>query len=78
MVTVDSGPMHMAAALGVPVVAVFGPTDPVRVGPYGPGHTVLRDPSLGSRAGNYSKNDRTSICKITVDQVLQAVRERIP
>ncbi len=41
-VTVDSGPMHMAAALGVPVLALFGPTDPVRTGPYGSGHRVLR------------------------------------
>jgi lipopolysaccharide heptosyltransferase I len=41
-VTVDSGPMHMAAAVGVPVVAVFGPTDPVRTGPYGPRHRVVR------------------------------------
>ena len=40
----DSGPMHMAAALGVPVVALFGPTDPARNGPRGPGaSTVLRD-----------------------------------
>lgn len=42
LITNDSGPMHLAAALGVPVVAVFGPTDPGRTGPYGPGHTVLR------------------------------------
>lgn len=42
LVTVDSGPMHMAAAVGTPVVAVFGPTDPVRVGPYGEGHCVIR------------------------------------
>ncbi len=41
LVTVDSGPMHMAAALGVPVLALFGPTDPSRTGPYGPGHRVL-------------------------------------
>jgi len=41
-VTVDSGPMHMAAAVGVPVVAVFGPTDPVRTGPFGPRHRVIR------------------------------------
>ena len=34
MVCNDSGPMHMAAALGVPVVAMFGPTDPVLTGPY--------------------------------------------
>ncbi len=41
-ITVDTGPMHMAAALGVPVLALFGPTDPVRTGPFGPGHRVLR------------------------------------
>ncbi len=37
----DSGPIHMAAALGVPVLAVFGPTDPVRTGPYGDIHRVI-------------------------------------
>jgi heptosyltransferase-1 len=42
LVTVDSGPMHIAAAVGTPVVAVFGPTDPVRTGPYGRAHRVIR------------------------------------
>ena len=37
----DTGPMHMAAAVGVPVLAVFGPTDPKRTGPYGDRHRVL-------------------------------------
>lgn len=37
MVTVDSGPMHLAAALGTPLVALFGPTAPARTGPYGRG-----------------------------------------
>jgi lipopolysaccharide heptosyltransferase I len=37
----DSGSIHMAAALGVPVVAVFGPTDPRRTGPYGAGHRAV-------------------------------------
>ncbi len=41
VVTVDSGPMHMAAALGVPVLALFGPTDPTRTGPYGRRARVL-------------------------------------
>jgi lipopolysaccharide heptosyltransferase I len=42
VVSVDSGPMHLAAALGVPVIAIFGPTAPWRTGPYGKGHRVLR------------------------------------
>jgi lipopolysaccharide heptosyltransferase II len=41
-ITNDSGPMHLAAAVGTPVIALFGPTDPARTGPYGAGHTILR------------------------------------
>lgn len=41
-VTNDTGPMHVADALGVPIVAVFGPTDPVSTPPYGPKHTIVR------------------------------------
>lgn len=41
LVTNDSGPMHLAAALGVPCVALFGPTDPDRTRPLGAGHEVL-------------------------------------
>jgi 3-deoxy-D-manno-octulosonic-acid transferase/heptosyltransferase-1 len=42
VVSTDSGPMHLAAAVGTPVVALFGPTDPERTGPYGYGNTVIR------------------------------------
>lgn len=42
MICNDTGPMHIADALGVPVVALFGPTNPVRTGPYGKGHTIIR------------------------------------
>jgi lipopolysaccharide heptosyltransferase I len=41
-VTNDSGSMHLAAALGRPVVSVFGPTDPLWVGPYGQAQAVVR------------------------------------
>ena len=44
VVGVDSGPMHLAAALGKPGVAIFGPTDPARNGPYGESVSVLRSP----------------------------------
>src|SRR5262245_1718292 len=41
LITNDSGPMHIAAAVGTQVVALFGPTSAVRTGPYGVGHEVL-------------------------------------
>jgi len=41
-VTNDSGPMHLAAALGTPLVSIFGPTDPVWIGPYGRPEAVVR------------------------------------
>ena len=49
VLTVDSGPMHLAAALGVPVLALFGPTDPARTGPYGPNARVLWARDLSCR-----------------------------
>ncbi|HEV2319710.1 MAG TPA: glycosyltransferase family 9 protein, partial [Verrucomicrobiae bacterium] len=42
MITNDTGPMHAAAALGVPVVALFGPTDPRNTGPYGQLDNIMR------------------------------------
>ncbi len=44
LLTNDTGAMHLAAALGVPCVALFGPTDPSLTAPVGPGHQVLRVP----------------------------------
>ena len=42
VISTDSGPMHLAAAVGTPVIALFGPTDPARTGPYGAGHAIIR------------------------------------
>jgi lipopolysaccharide heptosyltransferase I len=42
VISTDTGPMHIAAAAGTPVVALFGPTAPWRTGPYGKQHQVLR------------------------------------
>jgi heptosyltransferase-2 len=44
VLTNDSGPMHIAAALGVPTVAVFGPTDDVATGPYGHRTRIVKEP----------------------------------
>lgn len=59
MVTNDTGPMHVAAALGKPVIALFGPTEPQRTGPYGQVKNVLQldlpcVPCLSSRC-HYAK-----------------------
>jgi len=45
VIGVDSGPMHLAAALSKPGVAIFGPTDPARNGPYGGSLRVVRSPT---------------------------------
>ncbi len=42
LVSTDTGPMHLAAAVGTPVAALFGPTAPWRTGPFGAGHRVIR------------------------------------
>lgn len=42
MISMDSGPMHLACAIGIPVVALFGPTAPWRTGPFGEDNTVIR------------------------------------
>ena len=73
VVTVDSGPMHMASATGTPCLAIFGPTNPLRVGPYGEQHRVLR----GSDVGTYSKQDLESIRKVEVIDVVNAAREML-
>ncbi len=46
LVSNDSGPMHMAAALNVPTVGIFGPTDPGAQGPWGDGHGVVRQETV--------------------------------
>lgn len=46
MVSNDTGPMHVAAALGKPLIAIFGPTEPRRTGPYGQLDKVLQTTTL--------------------------------
>ena len=54
VITNDSGPMHIAAAVGAPVVAVFGPTDPRLQGPYNTPHAVVRNQKLLCLGCNYT------------------------
>ena len=67
----DTGPMHLAAALQVPVAAIFGPTDPGRNGPFGTRSIVLRHPeSVTSHARKANPEER--MLDIGVDEVVNA------
>jgi len=80
VVTNDSGPMHLAAAVGTPVVAIFGPTAPALTGPYGNRHIVLRAGVVCSPCfKNSCANPVTMECmqRISVTEVLSAVQKFI-
>ncbi len=74
MVTNDSGPMHIAAACGVPVAALFGPTNPARTGPYGRGHIIIRGDS--ACAPCYKKKCKEIRCmdSISVEEVYEKIK----
>ena len=67
----DTGPMHLASALNIPVVAIFGPTDPARNGPYGGRYVVLRSPESKRDHTRHSEPER-GLLSITVEQVSEA------
>jgi lipopolysaccharide heptosyltransferase II len=75
----DTGPMHIAAAVGTPVVALFGPADPARTGPWGAGHRVLRVPPPCAPCNRKTCNQARHACMedLTVEHVLAAAREEL-
>lgn len=77
VITTDSGPMHLAAAMGTPVVALFGPTDPARTGPYGDGHRVIRGALPCMPCFRRRCDDPRCMREITVETVLTAVKESL-
>jgi lipopolysaccharide heptosyltransferase I len=80
IVSGDTGPLHIACAVGVPAVALFGPTDPLRNGPWDP-----RDISISlydtcdCHYRRQCRRDSAEWClgKVTVDQVVQAIDRRL-
>lgn len=70
----DTGPMHLAAALGIPLVALFGPTDPVRNGPYAARAVVLRH---GSSVTDHSRHAAAEpgLLAIRAEQVIAAAHQ---
>ncbi|HNW61233.1 MAG TPA: glycosyltransferase family 9 protein [bacterium] len=74
MISTDSGPMHIAAAVGTPCVGLFGPTNPHLQGPYGPGHQIVTVPGLGCLGCNRTACDHIRcMAELSVGQVLDGV-----
>jgi heptosyltransferase-2 len=78
LVTNDTGPMHVAQALGVPVVGIFGSTDPESTGPVGEGSCWIREPVRCSPCLLRScPIDHRCMTAVSVEQVVEAVMARM-
>lgn len=76
--TNDTGPMHIAAAVGVPVVAVFGPTDWRTTAPFGTGHALVRRPvGCSPCLLRECPIDHRCMTGVTVEEVYAAAVERL-
>ena len=79
MVSGDTGPLHIAAALGVPAVWLFGPTDPARNGPWDPSDAIVSQ--YASCRCHYQRRCRVAedwcLGHVSVDRVVTAVDERL-
>ena len=75
LITNDSGLMHVAAALGVPLVAIFGSTDPARTGPRGKNSRIIyKAVDCAPCLKKVCPQDRKCMRLITVDEVFEAAK----
>jgi len=77
-ICVDSGPVHLSAAVGTPTLSIFGPTDPERWRPFGPQHGAIYDNLLSCRPCNYKKtcdDKRQCLTELSPDRIIaEAIR----
>ena len=73
VISTDTGPMHMAAAVGTPVIALFGPTAPWRTGPFGSEHEILRSNLKCSPCFKRQCSTIDCMNQISVEQVFDAI-----
>ena len=78
MVSGDTGPIHVAAAVGTPIVGIYGPTRPARNGPMSPHDvTVSRDAICQCHHLRRCTRDRMCLLDIEVAEVLAAIERRL-
>ncbi len=78
MITNDTGPMHIADALGVPVIAIFGPTSPLKTGPYGVDHVVIRADVECAPCFKKYCGDMRCMKYISIEEVIREIEKKIP
>ena len=78
LVSCDSGPLHLGAAVGIPTVSIFGPTDPVRNGAYGMNHATVYKVLSCSFCWKKTCPLETKECmnQVTVDEVFETVKQQ--
>lgn len=75
----DTGTVHMAVALGTPVLAIYGPTSRVRVGPYRQPESAIGDNDLcGRGCPAWCRRGRRCLDAVTVDEVVERAYARLP
>ncbi|MFC1885521.1 glycosyltransferase family 9 protein [Thermodesulfobacteriota bacterium] len=74
VVSTDTGPAHIAAAVGARVVAIFGPTAPWRTGPYGPHHQIIRADLTCSPCFKRECHTKACMMQIGVADVLKGIK----
>ncbi|OGW39368.1 MAG: lipopolysaccharide heptosyltransferase II [Nitrospirae bacterium GWD2_57_9] len=74
---VDSGPMHMASAAGIPVIALFGPTDERKWGPWGDGHVVITKRLACHPCKPHKCSQNECMQSITVEDAVAVVEQKI-
>jgi heptosyltransferase-1 len=72
VIAADSGPLHLAAALGTQVVGLYGPTDPVRNGPFAPGAVIISEARPEEISYKRRASYSAAMLRITVEQVVEA------
>jgi ADP-heptose:LPS heptosyltransferase len=77
-ISCDTGPLHLCSVMGIPTVSIFGPTDPVRNGPFGTNHEVVFKKQTCSFC--YKRQcplNNECMDEVTVEDVFQAVKKSI-
>ena len=77
LISGDSGPVHLAAALGIRTVVLFGPSDPIRNGPYGSVHEVVQSPVPPATHWQAKERGDQWMREITVEEVVRAASKQL-